>query len=197
MEVGKVKSILRHWLPLAALSVLVSGLVFVSVQQVLRMGANDPQIQMAEDAAARLSNGSSASSVRPASSVDISRSLAPFLIVYDDAGAIVDSSVTLQGQTPALPTGVLEYVSTHGQDRITWQPAPGVRIAAVIERVEGSPAGFVLAGRLLREVERRESNAQGLVLAGLVVTLVGTLVVVVMSELLLAESQSAKKLAAD
>jgi hypothetical protein len=192
-----VKSILRHWLPLAALSVLVSLMIFVSVQQVLRIGANDPQIQMAEDAAARLSNGSSASSVRPASPVDIGRSLAPFIIVYNDGGAIVDSSATLHGQTPGLPTGVLDYVRTHGQDRITWQPAPGVRIAAVIERFAGADPGFVLAGRSLREVELRESNAQALVLVGLAVTLVGTLVIVVVGDLLLAESRLTKKPVAD
>ena len=181
------RRVARVWLPIAALSVFVCGLAFVTGQQVLRMGANDPEIQMAEDAAASLSSGTAMSPV-PTSPVELSRSLAPFLIVYDDTGAVVGSSALLQGQTPRLPPGVLDYVRAHGQDRITWQPAPGVRIAAVIERVEGPSSGFVLAGRSLREVEQRESILQSLLLVSLAVTWVGTLIVISLCELLLTES---------
>jgi hypothetical protein len=53
----KIWDILRHWLPLAALTTALCGLVYLAVQQALRQAANDPQIQMAEDAAYILSQG--------------------------------------------------------------------------------------------------------------------------------------------
>ena len=54
---SKLKNILRYWLPLAAVTTLLCGLIYLAVQQSLRWGANDPQIQMAEDAAAALAAG--------------------------------------------------------------------------------------------------------------------------------------------
>jgi hypothetical protein len=81
--------------------------------------------------------------------------------------------------------GVFDYVRQHDQDRITWQPEPGVRIATVVAGYTGSQSGFVLAGRSLREVEKRESQAE--MEAGVVwiVTLFGSLVVVTADEFLL------------
>ena len=45
-----IKSILVVWLAIAAATTVVCGLVYLSVQQVMRQSANDPQIQIAEDA---------------------------------------------------------------------------------------------------------------------------------------------------
>lgn len=153
-------SILKHWLPLAAVTTALCGLVYVAVQQGLRQSANDPQIQMAEDAATALGAGETVESLLPTTKIDIAHSLAPFLIVFDDAGKPVASSGLLHDQLPTLPGGVLDYVSTHGEDRITWQPESGVRIAAVVTNYTGATPGFVLAGRSLREVEKREAQAQ-------------------------------------
>jgi hypothetical protein len=61
----------------------------------------------------------------------------------------------LNGQSPHLPDGVLDYVRRHGEDRITWQPEPGVRIATVVTRYSSARSGFVLVGRSMREVEKR------------------------------------------
>jgi hypothetical protein len=58
-----------------------------------------------------------------------------------------------------VPAGILDYVRTRGEDRVTWQPEPGVRIAAVVVHFKGTQPGFVLAGRSLREAEVREDNA--------------------------------------
>ena len=52
-----VKNIIRHWLPLAVLTFAFCGLVYLAVQQDLRIGANDPQIQMAEDIASAITGG--------------------------------------------------------------------------------------------------------------------------------------------
>src|SRR5690242_11381612 len=86
---GHAAGILKHWLPLAAVSAVLCGLVCLTVQQVLRQDANDPQIQMAEDAANAAASGAAVESLLPAGRVDMGRSLAPFMIFYDDAGKVV------------------------------------------------------------------------------------------------------------
>ena len=45
------------WLPAAAVATLAAGFFYGEVQHELRSGANDPQVQMAEDATARLDSG--------------------------------------------------------------------------------------------------------------------------------------------
>jgi hypothetical protein len=153
-----LKSALSTWLPVAAATTALCGLVFVSVQQSLRQSANDPQIQMAEEAATALSRGASAESVLPSAQLDIARSLAPFTVVYDSRGTVIGSSGLLHGQSPHLPSGVLDNVRQHGESRLTLQPETGVRLASVITPYAGQTSGFVLAGRSLREVEFRTSQ---------------------------------------
>ena len=50
---NKSKNIFRVWAPFAVVICAFSGLAYITVQQSERQGANDPQIQMAEDAALR------------------------------------------------------------------------------------------------------------------------------------------------
>ena len=173
---------LLYALPLVLLTTLLAALVAAAVQQDQRQTANDPQIQLAEDTAAALAAGQPVTALVPATKVDLATSLAPYLIVYDDAGRPVAASATLNGAIPALPAGVLDAVRPGGEDRITWQPQAGVRGAAVITRVGGAAPGFVLAGRSLREVEKRIDALTGIVL----LAWLGGLVVSVASGLLLA-----------
>lgn len=100
------------------------GIVYAAIQQSIRQGANDPQIQMAEDAAAKLAGGQSAQSVVPLEKVDIANSLAPYLIVFNANGNPVASSAQLDGQTPTIPAGVFDAAKQKGEDRITWQHQP-------------------------------------------------------------------------
>ncbi|MBV8715336.1 MAG: hypothetical protein JO020_34275 [Chloroflexi bacterium] len=148
------------WVPLAVALTGLSGVVYASVQQDLRQGANDPQIQMAEDAAASLDGGAPAGSVVPNQSVELATSLQTYLMVFDGSNQLVASSATLHGGPPPFPRSVL--ASGRGQDRLTWQPEPGVRSAVVVQPWRD---GFVVVGRSLRLVEERESNA--LLIAGL------------------------------
>lgn len=141
------------WLPIAVALTGLAVLVYGAVQQDLRLSANDPQIQLAEDAAARLDAGATASAVVPADAIDLATSLDTYLIVFDATGSVVRSSAKLHGTVPTVPAGVFQAVRQGGQDRITWQPDPSVRSAAVIQPWHG---GFVLAGRSLRLVEERE-----------------------------------------
>ncbi|MGE5222720.1 MAG: hypothetical protein ACM3PY_09790 [Omnitrophica WOR_2 bacterium] len=177
-----IRNTMRTWLALAAAITAICGLIYLAVQQNFRMGANDPQIQIAEDAAYRLANGESAASLVPAQSVDIARSLSPYLIIYDRDGKPIASNALLHSQVPQLPAGVLDYTRQAGEDRISWQPEPGVRSAAVIVAIQGSSGGFVLAGRSLREVENRENNLTLIIGLGWAVTLLGTLALTILIE---------------
>lgn len=152
------KATFKYWFLVAVIIVGIYFFLYGAVQQVLRQGADDPQIQMAEDAAAKLSAGQAVQSVVPTDKVDIATSLAPYMIVFDANGTPIASSAQLNGQTPTLPSGIFDFVRRNGEDRITWQPQDGVRSAVVVTQFKGSNTGFVLAGRSLREVEIREDN---------------------------------------
>jgi hypothetical protein len=155
-----MKNTLSAWLPFAIGITILCGLVYVSVQQMLRMDANDPQIQIAEDIARALANGQTPQSTLPSAKVDMAKSLASFGMVYSDSDQLVVSSGAIGTGTPSVPSGVLENVRKSGEERLTWQPQKGVRIATVVVRYEGSSAaasGFVLVGRSLRETENREN----------------------------------------
>lgn len=182
----RIKTIFRIWLPFVVVITAFCALGYTSVQQAYRQGANDPQIQMAEDAAAALTNGGSADAVVPANRVSLDQSLAPFLIVYDAKGTVLASSVTLDGQTPGLPDGVLDSAKQMGEDRITWQPRDGVRIAAVIVPYQN---GFVLAGRSLREVEARVDQLTTFTGLAWLLALAATLAVIAFGEFFLAEKK--------
>ncbi len=166
-----LKTTLKYWLRIAIIICGLCGIFYVAIQQELRQGANDPQIQMAEDAAAQLAGGQQARDVVPAQKVDIATSLAPYIIIFDNTGKPIASSAQLNGQTPTIPSGVFDYVRQNGEDRITWQPQPGVRSAIVVTQFKGPNSGFVVAGRSLREVEIREDDALHITLLGMVALL--------------------------
>ncbi len=173
--------IFRRWLPIAALTTITCMLVYLEVQQSIRSAANDPQIQMAEDAVAALERGDAIEKIVPAARVEMERSLAPFLIIYDENRKTIAGSGTLRGLSPAPPTGVFEFVKANGEERVTWQPERGVRIASVVFRTTAKPAAWVLAGRNMREIEKREAYAQNVAAGALAATLCVTLLLVVIS----------------
>jgi hypothetical protein len=183
---NKIKNIPGIWLPFVVVITAFCALAYASVQQAYRQGANDPQIQMAEDAADALADGTGVDVIVPASKVLVAKSLAPFLIVYDASGKVVSSSVMLDGQTPELPSGVLDSTKQLGENRVTWQPREGVRIAAVIVSYQN---GFVLAGRNLREVEIREMQVTQLAGLTWILAIIATLVVIAFGEYFLIEKK--------
>ncbi len=175
--------ILARWVQLAALATATSLLVYVAVQQVGRQTANDPQIQIARDAAAALAGGQSAASIGVGPQVDIGRSLAPWITVVDEKGTVVSSSARLHGNARTVPAGVLDHARRSGEERVTWQPEAGVRMATII--VHNRNGGFVVAGRSLEESEARTAAYGNLILAGWLATLVGLLVIVSATEAML------------
>lgn len=141
----------------AIAATMVCGSVYTVAQQNLRMAANHPQTEMAISTANSLSQGQSLRALLPDRQTDIATSLDPFVIVYNNHGVPMGSSGLLDGQIPMLPSGVFAYTRQHGEEKVTWQPRPGVRIAAVVVQHAGKNPGFVLVGRSLRETEASET----------------------------------------
>jgi hypothetical protein len=165
--------IVRLWLPIAIATTVVILFTSVAVQQAYRMTANDPQIQLAEDAVARLDSGDQVADVLPDTIVNAASSLAPFVIVYDAQNAVLDGSGVLEGAPPVPPVGVLDTARANGQNAVTWQPASDVRIASV--SVSTRDGRVVLAGRSLREVEIREDQLNTMMILSWIAAMAGSL----------------------
>ena len=151
---------------LSAIITLLCGLIYATVQQDMRLSANNPQIQMAEDIAVKLAHDEPLNSVVSSTMVNIAESLSPFIMVFDAKGHVLVSQAILDGKMPILPQGIFSSVGSKGEDRVTWQPRLGVRIAAVVVAVGGANSGYVLVGRSLRETELLEDNIFRMVFVG-------------------------------
>jgi hypothetical protein len=165
---------LKIWVPLAIVIVVLSGLVYVAVQQNYRLSANDPQIQIAEDIASAISKGTTPPDaiVSANPTAEMSPSLATFVTIFSATGTPIGSSVAENGKLPTLPSSIFDYVKKHGQDKFTWQPESGTRIAAVVNSFSGPQPGYILAGRSLREVEARERQLTLMTIVATAVALV-------------------------
>jgi hypothetical protein len=181
---SKLRNIFRIWLPFAVVISAFCLLAYTTVQQALRQGLNDPQLQMAEDTAYALNNGATADSVVTGTKVEMSRSLAPFIDIYDMNGNPTAGSGLLNDQLPVYPKGALDTAKQNGDNRITWQPNADVRIASVVVPYND---GFVMAGRNMREVEQRETQTELLAGVTWLLALIATLGVIVFGEFVLVE----------
>ena len=181
---SKLKNIVRIWLPFAVVITAFCGLAYATVQQALRQGLNDPQIQMTEDTAYALNNGATVDSVMAEPKIEMSRSLAPFVDIYDMNGNPMAGSGLLNGLLPDYPKGALDSAKQNGEDRVTWQPNANVRIASVVVPYKN---GFVMAGRNMREVEQGESQAERFAGVTLLLALIVTFIVIALGEFVLAK----------
>lgn len=155
--------IIKSWLPLAAGLTIICLTAFILVQQAIRLSANERPAQIAYDAQLALYSGKDAAAIVEKNPVELSGSRAPFLMVFDESEKLVFSSATVYGKLPVLPDGVLAYTREHNENRITWQPSPGVRAALVI--VHMADGGFTAGGQSLAEPEKLTGTIQ--LLAGL------------------------------
>ncbi len=183
-------TIFRNWFPLAIAITGFCFLVYGTVQQDFRQSLNDPQIQMAEDAARALENGVVPAGIVPHGSptIDIAQSLTPWIAVYDEAKTPLESTGVLDGAPPKPPSGVFDAAkdgkgkdvrlsgyNVKGENRVSWQPRPDVRSAIVVVHVNGGKGGYVVAGRNMREIEAREADLGHQVLIAWIVLLAATL----------------------
>jgi len=158
------------YIPLVGVA-LVIIIIFVTmycvVRYVGRTDANIPQIQIAEDGASQLNSNLTPQSL-VGSSVDISKSLASFTNVYDPTGRTVTGAGYLDGRIAVPPKGTLLAAKDQPYHSVTWQPKPGVRIAAVVVKAKNY---YVLSGRSLAEVEKNQSQVAMLAFAGCLLSL--------------------------
>lgn len=153
------------YLPKIAAAVVVTilfGTIYVVAQQLDRLSANDAPLRLASQVAAELREGQS-TTVDAQPHVDLSRSLAVFVVVEDAQGVSSAGSGFLDGSLVSLPTGVLASAGQSGEDNVTWQPRSGLRFATVTLRVGDQ---FVSAGQSLEPSESRDGTFQLLVGVG-------------------------------
>jgi len=177
-------SSLRVVAPLTLALLGVVAFAYVALQQNYRLNANDPQIEIASDLAAQMSAGSLPTDAVDTHmiKVDPSKSLATFGIIVDNNGKVTASNMEMDGTTAVPPKGVLNASSLTHQNRITWQPQTGTRIALVVQAYKHDDnTGYVIVGRSLKEVEVREDmlfwmaavTVTGVVLLGIVAFMMG------------------------
>ena len=140
----------------------IFGSIYVVAQQVERQGANDAPLRLASQLAS--TNGSPGATAGAAAGdhVDLAKSLALFYVVYDSTGTPVSGTGYLDGALATLPHGVIEAARATGEDRVTWQPQPGLRFAAV---AIASGANVIVAGQSLAPSESRTDAVGALLLA--------------------------------
>src|SRR4051794_23850867 len=83
------------WIPAAAAVTIAAALGYGVGQNLLRSSANDPQVRVSEDAAARLSAGDTPASVAAGPTVDLATSLALAVTVVGKGGTILASTAQL------------------------------------------------------------------------------------------------------
>lgn len=155
------KRIFVFWIIIILLASFTAALAYLTTQQSLRLGANKIPSQLAVETILKLEQGKTPEEVLPAEKTDISKSLSPFIIIYDNNKNLVSASATISGAQPNYPTDILKNVSTTKQSRVTWQPKEGLRYATVALK---SGSGYVVTGESLTQTEDIISNLGKLVL---------------------------------
>ena len=166
------------WLPFAVTIVGLCALVYATVLQNYRQSLDDPQIQLAQDAASFIDRGAKPETIVPNNQTNIAESLAPWIAVYDASGNPIASSGVLDGTPPKPPQGVFTDLgeesaeSKNVERRLSWQPQPGVRQAIVIVKTD---SGFVVTDRNMREVEERIGQLSQTIFIAMILLLAATL----------------------
>jgi hypothetical protein len=139
---------------------------YIVMQQTIRHSANQPQRQMADDAVRMyLTRDHVSTSCSPCT--DLSTSLQPFTIAYDENLKVINSDAVLNGVVPTPPPGVFENARRWGGNELSWQPRRDVRLAIVVRHFTGAHySGFVLVGRSLATAEQGELIARWAALLG-------------------------------
>jgi len=149
----KYTNIFKNWFPYAVMVTLLCGIIYIVAQQIYRLSANDPQYQMAQDAAYYLNDGADPKLLISPFQVELTQNQGPYLIIYNNAGDVVATNAKLNNASPKLPYGVLENALKNGPQTLTWQPLAGVRMATVT--IASNKGYIVAAGRSLKKTEER------------------------------------------
>jgi hypothetical protein len=178
------------FIPLGIGLTVVLGVATINEQQILRLGANEPQEWMADDAVAEIENGATEASVVAGTPVALESGSGPFIIVFDANGTPVVGTGYLGGVVPTIPRGVFDAaLSSDASHFVTWQPESGVREAIVVEPIQAttksSVTGFVVAGRSLAYTEYQENLLYERSALGWFGVMVSTLILSILTVILL------------
>lgn len=152
-------------------AVLIIFVVFGTIQSavagVVRMNANWPQVQIAQDSVVKIDSGATPQSLI-GSTVDISRSLAVFTNIYDRTGRPITGAGYIEGKIAQIPRSVLKPSDNLSYSAVTWQPKSSLRIAAVVVRAKNY---YIVSGRSLAEADKSVEEVSRLTLAGAIFSL--------------------------
>jgi hypothetical protein len=146
-----IKNIFIFWTVIMFLVTFTCLLTYLVTQQVIRLGANELPVQFATETSIKLENGQSAKDAIPNETIDISKSLGTFVMIFDKDKNLIATSAMMGSVEPAYVKGVLDYVDKRGEYRVTWQPQVGLRFATVVTKVGDK---YIVAGRSMQEPER-------------------------------------------
>jgi hypothetical protein len=164
-----VRRTVAVYFPLAFGLTIAAVIAWAIAQSSTRTAGNNPQAQIASDAARRLDAGISPTVIAGGRTIDLARSLAAHISVYDRRGRLLASTARLDAAVPVPPKGVLAAAQRQRSNDVTWEPEPGVRVAAVVIRWRG---GTVLVGRSLAPIAQREVDLAKVVAAVWLIALV-------------------------
>lgn len=143
------------WVQYALIIILVGGFAALSVAHLYRFNFDVPQIEITEALQNALLLGAQPQEVVPDSSgvIDVGKITTPLVAVFDAEGQAVAYNAMVNGSAPVPPKGVFEEALARGENRITWEPEEGTRIALIVRPV--GDAGFAVSGKNLRIAEEQ------------------------------------------
>jgi hypothetical protein len=156
-----MKKYLAIWLSLMLAGIFTAGCVYIVAQQTIRMGENAPAAAIAYETRIKLENGQAPD--QATGKTDIRVSLEPFVMIYDAQRKLVATSASYGSESLVIPPGVFDSIDKNGDNRVTWQPKPGLRFATVgIKHADGYIIGCVS----LTEAEKLINQITLLLLVG-------------------------------
>ncbi|MEW1810187.1 hypothetical protein AB0284_05725 [Pseudarthrobacter phenanthrenivorans] len=146
------------WVAGAAIVTIVFATLYLTLQHIGRRSVNDA-LAAAVDAQIQQIGSDPETGPR----LELTQESGTFLMVYGQDNKPIFTTVTLHGEVPNLPTGVLDTTRATGADEVTWQPETGLRMAIVARQTAGK---VVVAGQSLTRFETTDKSTQLIVAAG-------------------------------
>lgn len=152
------------WIVGAFVLTVTIAAIYLTMQQVERLGADDAGDRLASAVA----SAGSESDDPVAARVDAERSDSAFYVVYDRSGRPTRGNGYLGDELAAIPVGVVASAFEHGSNHVTWQTPNGRRFATVELR---SGEEVVMAAQSLSPTEHRIDLIGVLLLGGWAVSI--------------------------
>jgi hypothetical protein len=176
------------FLPFAVCITLLSGLIYFSSQQVIRLSANEMPSLSVDTALARISIGQQLNTILPNIPIELSKPFGFFFSAYNEQKVLTIAQTTVRSAPVSVPSGVLDYAKSHGKDRVTWQPETGIRLAIVVV-YEPRTNTYLVAGRDLTDYEHRIETLGLQILLGWGITIIATFVAVIFKQTIHAQKR--------